>query len=237
MKAFINWSGGKDAALALHRCLQTKDFHVGALLTNRVAGSNRVSMHGVRWELIEIQAASIGLPIKAATLAEEPGGDEYEAEVARQVLELKAYGFATAVFGDIFLEDLRDYRETQMSKLGVHSCFPLWQEKSRSLMKEFISLGFKAVVVCVNASKLHPSFCGRIIDHQFISDLPADVDVCGENGEFHSFVFDGPIFRQPVKYEVGGRSVRSFASPQAPQNSSSVAKEVSFIYTDLLPAI
>ncbi|HVG11678.1 MAG TPA: diphthine--ammonia ligase [Flavisolibacter sp.] len=236
MKAFINWSGGKDAALALHRCRGMKHLQVGCLFTNKVTASNRVSMHGVRWELVEAQAASIGLPLYQAELPSEPGSVVYEEEVSRQVKGLKELGYTTSVFGDIYLEDLKVYRQAQMSQLGMDCLFPLWREAPQAIIEEFLGLGFKAIVVCVDSSRLHPSFCGRLIDIDFINDLPADVDVCGENGEFHSFVFDGPIFKRPVRFQKGDQTIGSYAAPQSRHAlGTQLPKRIDFVYTDLLP--
>jgi uncharacterized protein (TIGR00290 family) len=233
MKAFINWSGGKDAALSLYRCLAIKELEVGCLFTSKVAATNRVSMHGVRWELIEAQAASIGLPLYPAALPLAPGGDEYEEEVSTRVKGFKESGYTTSVFGDIYLEA---YRQAQMSKLGIRCLFPLWKEAPEEVMAEFLGLGFKAIVVCVNSSKLHPSFCGRLIDVDFINDLPADVDVCGENGEFHSFVFDGPIFKRPVLFSKWEQTTHRYAAPRSLDASGTqLPQSIDFVYTDLLP--
>lgn len=237
VKAFVNWSGGKDAALSLHRCLGMKDLEVGSLFTNKVASTSRVSMHGVRCELIEAQATSIGLPLYQAALPLEPGGNVYEEEISRQVKGLKELGYTTSVFGDIYLEDLKVYREVQMSKLGIACLFPLWKEAPEKVMAEFLGLGFKAIVICVNSSKLDPGFCGRLIDIDFINDLPPQVDVCGEKGEFHSFVFDGPIFKRPVLFHKGAQTIHRYAAPQSPQASrTQVPEHIDFVYTDLLPA-
>ncbi len=214
-----------------------KDLEVGGLFTNKVAATNRVSMHGVRWELIEAQAASIGLPLYHAALPLAPGGEVYEEEIARQVKGLKESGFTTSVFGDIYLEDLKAYREAQMSKLGMGCLFPLWKEAPQQVMAEFLGLGFKAIVVCVNSSKLHPGFCGRLIDRDFIKDLPPHVDACGENGEFHSFVFDGPVFKHPVLFDKGVQTIHRYHAPRSLQASPTQEQEsIEFVFTDLLPA-
>ena len=238
VKAFMNWSGGKDAALSLHRCLAMKHLEVGCLFTNKVAPTNRVSMHGVRWELIQAQAASIGLPLHHALLPLEPGSDVYEEELSRRVNGFKELGYTTSVYGDIYLEDVKRYREAEMSKLGMSCLFPLWKEAPGELMSEFLGLGFKAIVVCVNSSKLDPRFCGRLIDKEFIRDLPPEVDVCGENGEFHSFVFDGPIFKWPVPFHKGGQTLVNYASPRELHASElPLPQRIDFIYTDLLPVL
>ena len=139
--------------------------------------------------------------------------EEYEALMTKSVLHLKQQGFGCAAFGDIFLEDLKLYREKQLAALGIQPVFPLWKKDTTALLHEFLSLGFKAIIVCVNADKLDKSFAGRIIDKSFINDLPQGVDPCGENGEFHSFCFDGPIFKNPIPFTVGATIYREYESP------------------------
>ena len=191
----MNWSGGKDSSLSLYYT------RVDCLLTSVNAAHDRVSMHGVRRSLLEAQARSIGLPLHTIELPEEPGMEEYERVMADKVSWLISEGYTHAVFGDIFLEDLRRYRE---EKLHALQCvFPLWKQDTGKLMRQFLSLGFKAIIVCVNEKHLDKSFCGRIIDESFVNDLPTGVDVCGENGEYHSFVFDGPVFKYPIAFEKG----------------------------------
>lgn len=216
-KAYMNWSGGKDASLALHRVLQSREYPVGCLLTNINAHHDRVSMHGVRRELIEAQARSIGIPLQTVELPEQPSMAEYETEVENKLLQLKAEGYTDSVFGDIYLEDLRAYREHQLTTLGLQARFPIWQKDSRALVDAFIALGFKAVVVCVNAQQLDREFCGRTIDEGFLRDLPPDVDPCGENGEFHSFVYAGPLFNRPVAFEKGEIVYREYKAPAVAQ--------------------
>lgn len=202
-KAYMNWSGGKDSSLALYHILQQKQYTVDLLLTSVNAVHNRVSMHGVRRGLLQAQAASLGIPLATIELPEQPGMMEYETILNQKVKELKQGGFAHAIFGDIFLEDLRKYREDKLKEVGITPVFPLWKMDTRQLIHEFTGLGFQSIVVCVNEKYVDKSFCGRIIDEQFIEDLPASVDACGENGEFHTFVFDGPIFQKPIPFTKG----------------------------------
>ena len=197
-KAVFNWSGGKDSALALHNIIGEGEPSISCLLTTVNKSFGRVSMHGVRTGLIERQAELIGIPLVQVELPEMPDMPTYEKLMLERLLKLTEDGVQTAVFGDIFLDDLRKYREDKLSTIGMNCLFPIWKIPTRSLIEEFIELGFKAITVCVDEKHLDRSFVGRAIDRSFIDDLPPNVDPCGENGEFHSFVYDGPIFSQPV---------------------------------------
>lgn len=209
----MNWSGGKDSSLCLYKALSAK-MTVRKLVTTMNTMQNRISMHGVRRELLEHQAASVQLPLHTIELPEQPGMEAYETEISNTHAALKKEGYTHAVYGDIFLEDLKKYREELLQKDELKAVFPLWQKNSKSLLDEFISLGFKAIIVCVNSNFLDQSFCGRIIDESFINDLPGNVDVCGENGEYHSFVFDGPIFSTPVGIQKGAIVFKEYAAPK-----------------------
>ena len=234
--AFFNWSGGKDSALALYKAMCSNEYNIQCLLTNINAVHDRVSMHGVRRNLMEAQAAAIGLSLITVELPEEPSMVEYETIMLNQIKTLKAAGYSKAIFGDIFLEDLKNYREQKLQEAGIECVFPLWKIDTTALIKEFISSGFKAVTVCVNEQYLDKSFCGRIIDESFINDLPSNADVCGENGEFHSFVFDGPLFKQPVHFIKGEIVYREYASPKSSNGSSATSDHYGFYFCDLLPA-
>lgn len=239
MKAFMNWSGGKDSSLALYHILKDKSYSVEKLLTNINKEFRRISMHGVREELLEQQANAIGTPLQKLALDDHPSMIEYEKQMLKTVNHLQAEGFTHSVFGDIFLEDLKTYRETQLAKVGMSAVFPLWKKDTMKLIHEFINLGFKAIVVCINEKYLDKSFCGRIIDKSFIEDLPGNVDVCGENGEFHTFVFDGPLFKIPVAF-TKGEIVRRTYTPPKDQNDNCFqlipAEDYGFYFCDLLPA-
>lgn len=238
MKTYMNWSGGKDSALALYHAQRQPELEVAALFTSVNAAFDRVSMHGVRRALLEQQARSIGLPLHTAELPEMPGMSDYERIMEARVQELKKQGFAAAIFGDIFLEDLKQYREEQLAKLQMPCLFPLWKRNSLELAHEFIALGFKAIVVCINGARLDKSFCGRILDHHFINELPQDVDPCGENGEYHSFVFDGPIFNQPILFTAGEQTYREYAPPRDEKDqcfSSTPQQPAGFYFQDLVP--
>ncbi|MCW3091061.1 MAG: protein of unknown function ATP-binding region [Ferruginibacter sp.] len=226
-KAYINWSGGKDSALALYYMLEQKKYSVECLLTSVNTVHNRISMHGVRRELLEAQSASLGIPLTTIELPEQPGMIEYEALLNLKVNGLKQEGFAHSIFGDIFLEDLRQYREDKLKQVGISALFPLWKIDTRQLIYDFIALGFKTIVVCVNESFLDKSFCGRIIDEQFIKDLPPHVDPCGENGEFHTFTFDGPIFRTPIRFTKGALVYKEYPAPADSADSCSATKSPS----------
>lgn len=217
--AIFNWSGGKDSALALHKVLHGGQYRIHTLLTTVSEPFQRISMHGVRVALLDRQVASLGLPCHKLFLPEMPSMDTYEHLMAATLRDLKSQGAEVSIFGDIFLEDLRQYREIQMDKLGLPTVFPLWGVPTGELMREFLALGFKTITTCVNEKYLDQSFVGRVIDEQFLRDLPANVDPCGENGEFHTFVFDGPLFSQPIAFEKGEIVYRQYAAP-APADSA-----------------
>ncbi|WP_395045836.1 diphthine--ammonia ligase [Flavobacterium sp.] len=240
-KAIFNWSSGKDSALALYKTLQNSEIEIVSLLTSVNKKYNRISMHGVRTELLEQQAESIGSPLHIMEIPEMPSMEDYE-EVMRETLtKFKEKGVTHSIFGDIFLEDLRKYREEKLAEMQLEAIFPLWKIPTKDLIQEFLDLGFKTIVVCVNEKNLDKSFVGRIIDAQFIADLPADVDVCGENGEFHTFTFDGPIFKKPIEFEIGEIVYRKYEKPKqessntACDTSSSDAFDFGFWYCDLIP--
>ena len=213
IQAYMNWSGGKDSALSLHKALQDGRYNITCLLTSVNAVHNRISMHGVRRGLLEQQALAIGVPLETIELPEQPAMDEYEQAMTDKVQQLKNAGSTHAIFGDIFLEDLRLYREQKLQQEGIQCVFPLWKTDTTALVKEFIGLGFKSMIVCVNERYLDKSFCGRIIDEDFINDLPPNVDPCGENGEFHSFVFEAPIFKRPIPVTKGEIVYKEYAAP------------------------
>lgn len=210
LKTYFNWSSGKDSALALHYLLQDKKYSVEYLLTVLNEQHDRISMHGVRNELLQKQLNAIGIAHGKVFLPEKANNGIYEKIMSEKVHQLRSDGFEYAAFGDIFLEDLRKYRENQLQKMNIKAGFPLWKRNTRELIHEFIDSGFKTIVVSINASLLDASFAGRIIDKDFIKDLPPNVDPCGENGEFHTFCFDAPYFRQPVSYTVGEKVYKEY---------------------------
>ncbi|HVX26465.1 MAG TPA: diphthine--ammonia ligase [Parafilimonas sp.] len=231
-KTFMNWSGGKDSALCFYKALQSNQYNIQCLLTNVNAIHNRISMHGVRRNLLEAQAASIGIALQTIELPEQPSMEEYEEMMMKKLFQLKSAGFNKAIFGDIFLEDLKNYRKQKLKQLDIDCIFPLWKKNTTELIKEFIALDFKAIAVCINENYLDKSFCGRLIDESFINDLPANVDVCGENGEFHSFVFDGPIFKQPLNFSKGEIVYKLY---DAPKQNNDTSTKYGFYFCDLLP--
>ena len=202
-KAILNWSGGKDSSLCLFYVLKYRSFDIKYLFTSISEEYQRISMHGVRVALLEKQAKSLKIPLFKMMLPEVPSMTLYDQQMEKHMQNMAARGIRNSIFGDIFLEDLRIYREKQLTKVEMEGVFPLWKRSTTYLLNQFISLGFKAVVVCVNQKYLDQTFVGREIDKNFQRDLPKDVDPCGENGEFHSFVYDGPIFSYPIKWERG----------------------------------
>lgn len=239
-KALFNWSSGKDSALALYKILQNPDYKIECLLTSVNKQYQRISMHGVRVNLLEAQAESIGIPLKIMEIPEMPTMEVYEEVMTQTLSELKNNGITHSVFGDIFLEDLRQYRENQLTKIDFKGVFPIWKTPTKDLIQEFISLGFKTIVVCVNEKYLDKSFVGRIIDQDFINDLPENVDVCGENGEFHTFAFDGPIFSKPIDFEIGEIVYRKYEKTKTDSSNSAcdtndeTAFDFGFWYCDLI---
>lgn len=215
----ISWSGGKDSSLALYEILKSKEYEVQALFTTITKDYDRVTMHGVRRELIEEQAKSIGIPLREVFIPKNVSNEEYSKIMEREMRKAKEEGISAVVFGDIFLEDVRKYREENLSKVSMKGIFPLWGRDSRKVVEDFIKLGFKAIVVCVDSKALSKKFIGRIIDEKFLEDLPSGVDPAGEYGEYHTFVFDGPIFKKKVNFELG----------------EIVFRENRFYYLDLIP--
>lgn len=197
-KAIFCWSGGKDSALALYKVLEESKFEIVALLTTLNTHFKRISMHGVREELLDLQASSIGLPIIKMYVSEGTN-TEYEKEMESVLQKQKAKGVSTVIFGDIFLEDLRVYRENNLKKVGLKAAFPLWKKDTKQLIEELFALGFKTITCCVNDGYLGEDKVGVEIDKAFVKALPANVDPCGENGEFHTFCYEGPIFNTPIK--------------------------------------
>jgi uncharacterized protein (TIGR00290 family) len=202
-KVLFCWSGGKDSALALYRLMQDSHYEMVALLTTYNEYYQRVSMHGVSLALSELQARSIGLPLDKVFVSQRSSNEEYSRKMGERMLEYKARGVTAVAFGDIFLEDLRAWREANLAQIGMRAIFPLWKNDTRALIREFSSLGFKSRICCVNAAYLDEQALGRDVDPEFIESLPANVDPCGENGEFHSFAYAGPIFHEPIAISTG----------------------------------
>ncbi|MDQ2935918.1 MAG: diphthine--ammonia ligase [Acidobacteriota bacterium] len=206
-RVLMSWSGGKDSCLALYE-IQQAQIRVAALLTTVTRDYDRISMHGVRRELLEEQADKLGLPLHQILISKDATNEEYEMKMAEAFSEYNKRGINSIAYGDLFLEDVKIYREQFLARQRMRGLFPVWKRDTSRFIKEFIELGFKAVVSCVNSRVLDQSFAGRIIDEAFLSSLPVNVDPCGENGEFHTFVYDGPTFNKPVKFSIGDTVLR-----------------------------
>jgi uncharacterized protein (TIGR00290 family) len=215
----LSWSGGKDSAIALYELLQAQTYKVGALLTTVTQSYDRISMHGVRRILLERQATSLGFPLEIVLISNNSSNEEYELKMAEVLTKYKEVGVTKVVFGDIFLEDLRKYREEKLATLGMEAIFPIWKRDTKELSYSLTALGFKAITTCVDTENLDKKFVGRVIDHNFLSELPISVDSCGENGEYHSFVYEGPIFKKRIEFKIGEK----------------VLREERFYYCDLIP--
>ena len=234
LKTYFNWSSGKDSALALYHLQKYKQYHIDRLVTCVNHHHNRVSMHGLRRELLMLQSQSIGLPMTTVELPEQASMASYNRIMNRAIGSLKSKGYSNCGFGDIFLEDLRAHRYSQLKSHGITSQFPLWKKDTRALMNDFIKLGFKAIVICIDAQVLDKSFLGQEIDANFLDSLPAGVDTCGENGEFHTFCYAGPIFKKPILFELGELVYKSYKSPKIDAGSDDTC---AFWFCDLLPIV
>jgi len=217
-KVILSWSGGKDSAIALYEILKSGKYEIVSLLTTITEDYDRVSLHGVPRTLVEQQAHSLGLPLEEVFISKSSSNEEYNSKMNETLIKFKQDGISQVVFGDIFLEWVKKYREDNLSKLGMKGIFPIWGRDTTELTRSFITLGFQAIVTCVNSKVLDKRFVGRTLDKHFLAELPSNVDPGGENGEFHSFVFDGPIFKEKIAYALG----------------ESVQRD-SFYFCDLLP--
>ena len=207
-KVVCAWSSGKDSALALYQVLRAGEYEVTALLTTITQDYDRVSMHGVKRSLLQEQARVIGLPLVEVFIRAGADNRHYEEKMEEAMTKLKNQGVEAVIFADLFLQDVRAYRERNLSRLHMEAIFPLWGGETSELSRRFLALGFKAVVACVDTHLLDPSFCGCDYDERFLDRLPPEVDPCGENGEFHTFVHDGPIFKKPLSIRKGKRVLR-----------------------------
>lgn len=214
------WSGGKDSAMALDRVLRGGEYDVGSLITTVNPEFGRVSMHGVREALVEAQAEAAGLPLQRMLVGSASSNETYVATLRAVLLDLRAKGVEAVIFGDIFLADLRAWREGFLAEAGIKGVFPLWGEDTRALAEQFVARGFKAVICCADDARLDEHAVGRALDEDFFAGLPAGVDPCGENGEYHSFVYDGPVFRTPVRYRPGERVYRPLSSASSATDAS-----------------
>ena len=202
-KVLMSWSGGKDSALALHALKHDATVEVAGLLTTVTEDYQRISMHGIRRALLEEQARSLALPLSVVLIPKDCSTETYEQRMRETLAAARAKGVSAIAIGDIFLEDLRRYREEKLAQAGMQALFPLWKRDTTELAHTFLALGFKAVLTCVDTQKLDRSFSGRDYDAALLADLPKSVDPCGENGEFHSCVTAGPIFARPIAFTRG----------------------------------
>jgi len=224
-KALLSWSSGKDAAWSLHRIRQAGEYEVVGLVTTVNQVARRVAMHGVRQDILEKQAKATGLELFIINLPWPCSNQEYEDRMTACLSRLKRKSAVThIIFGDLYLEDIRSYREDQMRKIGLELVFPLWGQDTHKVAKEMLAGGLEAVITCVDKTQLPEGFSGRTYDQKLLNDLPVDVDPCGENGEFHTLVIDGPMFqnrihvkRGPIKtdprfvysdFQLGGQDIR-----------------------------
>jgi uncharacterized protein (TIGR00290 family) len=212
-RAVCSWSGGKDAAYTLYEIQQTDDVAVEGLLTTVSTETNRSSMHGVRRELYNRQSEALGFPIEFVTLPAEATNEAYEEAMAEVMAECANRGIERVAFADLYLEDVRTYREKRLSGSDIEGYWPLWGRDTSALAVEFIE-SFSATVVCVDGEALDSSFAGREFDAEFLDDLPAEVDPCGENGEFHTFVWDGAIFEDSVNVRTGETVTREIGDSE-----------------------
>ena len=235
-KAIFCWSGGKDSAYSLYSVITENKYDVKYLLTTVNDTFKRISMHGVREELLDIQCESIGIPLLKVRVSEGTN-DEYEKRMETVLLKAKQEGIETVIFGDIFLEDLRTYREKNLEKVGMKAVFPLWKKDTGMLINDFINTGFRTIVCCTNDGYLGEEWCGREINKQFIDQLPPNVDPCGENGEYHTFCFEGPLFKKKINFSIGEKvykplEIKTVTDCTLPGNTTTKG----FWFADLLPA-
>ena len=234
-KCIFNWSGGKDSALALYHCLNNPELDIKYLVTTINDAADRISMHGVRTELLIRQAESVGIPLYQIRLPEMPGMQEYDNAMRFHLSKFKEEGISHAIFGDIFLEDLKTYRDQRLAEVGMTGIYPLWKRDTHELINEFLSLGFGTVIACTQSYLGH--LAGKEINEELITNLPAGVDVCGENGEFHTFTFKGPVFENEIKYQTGEKVFKEYKRPKTGEDScgGTTPETTGFWYCDLLP--
>jgi uncharacterized protein (TIGR00290 family) len=218
-KIILSWSGGKDSAMAFMELSRDSRYKIESLLTTVTAGYDRISMHGVHVSVLEEQADSLGLPLIKVAIPQGSSNEQYESAMRKVLAGAQAKGVTAVAFGDLFLEHVRRYREEKLSQIGIVAIFPIWKRSTRELANSFLKAGFRAILVCVDSNSLDQSFAGRAFDESLLADLPRSVDPCGENGEFHTFVYAGPIFDHPISIRLG----------------ETVLRENRFWFCDLLP--
>jgi uncharacterized protein (TIGR00290 family) len=214
----LSWSGGKDSALALHTLLRDRSVDVASLVTTVTSEYDRVSMHGVRTALLEEQAMVLGLPLHVVRIPPAATNAQYERATCEALQALRQQGIAAMAFGDLFLTDVREYRERLVGDTGIEALFPIWGRATDPLARRFVRDGFRAVLVCVDPRQIDVSHCGADFDDALLEALPASADPCGENGEFHTFVYDAPMFERPIRTRRG-----------------EVVEKSGFVFCDLLP--
>ncbi len=213
-KVVLSWSSGKDSALTLYYLKNFYQFDSIHLITTINTEYNRVFMHGLRKELLEMQLQALDIPYTIIPLSSQPSNEEYEGIMRNYSLHFKNQGFDFFAFGDIFLRDLREYREKNLKPLNIECVFPLWGKNTKEIIYEFINLGFEAIIISVNAEVVGEEFLGRKIDTDFLKDIPASVDPCGENGEFHTFCYNGPIFKNKIPFSLGEKVKREYQTKE-----------------------
>lgn len=206
-KVVIGFSGGKDSTLALFKLQKNTEYEIDSLLVTLTEGEECVTSHGVRFEMLKLQSESLGLTLREVRLPRNCSNEKYEEMMKEAISQMRDDGVTQMAFGDIHLQDIREYREKMLSETGMTALFPLWGMSVEKVSKEFINIGFKTILTCIDLDKLDKSFAGRVYDQDFIQDYPKDHDICGESGEFHSFVFDGPNFKFPVPFELGEQKI------------------------------
>ena len=219
-KAIMSWSGGKDSAMALYEIQRADDWEIEGLLTTITQDYDRVCMHGVRTALLDQQATALGLPLDKIYLDANGSQEAYDGKMRTYLAGCRARDIQAVIFGDLFLQDVRQYRERNLAQAGMQAVFPLWGPDTRTLAERFLHAGFRAIITCVDLQALASGFVGRYYDPAFLADLPPEADPCGERGEFHSFVYDGPLFRSPIPFQTG----------------RTVIRENRFAYLDLIPS-
>jgi len=228
IKAALFWSGGKDCAFALYKVLTEKKYYVETLVTTLNEQFGRISMHGVREEMLDKQAEALNIPLFKMWVGNVPTNENYEEALIKTYKELKGQGIDVIIFGDIFLEDLRVYRENLLKKAGLTGYFPLWGKDTSELMRDSLAHGFKTITCCISTLHLDRSWVGKEMTEMFINELPAEVDACGENGEFHTFCFAGPVFKKQIDFKIGAEEYRPLQI-----NTTKDEKDVGFWYVDL----